>query len=526
MVAAVLMTLSVMVLHFTYLKNIGGFWRDEVNLINVSDAKSVAAMTHDSCPILMPVLVRIWSNMVQSDNDLRLRSLGVLIGVTLVGTLWLNSMIASRGPPLWSLVLLAANSTVIIYGDSIRAYGLGCLTIALVVVSAVNFLKSPSGKATLLLAVAVVASVQSLYHNSVLVAAICFGLATVLFRKKAWLAILQVFAAGLVAALSLVPYIPILIAGRKNCTSLYVGFQWQNLCESLTRTLDLTVYLWIGLSLALVFVAWRLFGKKKQESEGDLSRDLKLFAGATWLAAVVFFLGFLINSGLLTQPWYLLPLFALGAVCFDLGLPVSMTGRKYERLLTGYILITFLFTAFYGRQALHQRLTNIDDWSQQLNQQVDRRDFILVSPWFCGISFNHYYHGPAVWETIPPITNHLVHAYDLVKNQIQETNAMQDTLAKAKSALKSGHRVWLLTEKGNVINFQDPKTAVLDLPPAPLTTNGWRDIPYVVNWTEQVSYFLKQHAENIRQLRDTSPKGSPMFFTEYMDLTVAEGWRN
>jgi hypothetical protein len=522
LISAGLMTLAVVWLHLTFLTNVGAFWRDEVNLINVAAGKSIVQMTHDSCPILMPAMVRIWTGIIPQDNDFSLRILGLLIGLGLASSLWLNSLKANGEPPFWSIALLAMNSSLILFGDSIRAYGLGSLAMVLLVVAAVSFLKKPSFKKMLLLAAAAVVSVQSLYHDAILVGAVCFGLAVVNLRRKAWPAIGQVMAAGLVAALSLLPYVPVLMGGRKNCTPLYIGFKWVNLGTSLTRTIDFTIYLWIILSLTLAFLFFQQWRKPRQGPTA-LADDLKLFAGATWLAAATGFFIFLINSGLPTQPWYLLPVLTLGAVCFDLGIRVKTAGVRM--LLTGYLLIIAVFALFYGRQTLSQRLTNMDDWAHELERQADRQDFIIVSPWFCGISFNHYYHGRAAWDTLPPIANHQVHAYDLVKDALQQTNSIQRTLEQARATLESGHRVWILTQKGGPISFANPPVPIADLPPAPFSTNGWGDMPYAINWTKQTAYFINAHAQNVQQIKNPGNRAPARFDTEQMEMSVAKGWR-
>ena len=58
-----------------------------------------------------------------------------------------------------------------------------------------------------------------------------------------------------------------------------------------------------------------------------VTENLPLFAGVTLLTAIAAFAGFLWFAALSTEPWYFLPLMALAAVCFEIGLPLSADTR-------------------------------------------------------------------------------------------------------------------------------------------------------------------------------------------------------
>ena len=55
--AAVLVTAAIFCLHVHFWLHAGGLWRDEVSLVNLAGSPSLAAMTQDSFPILMPLFV-------------------------------------------------------------------------------------------------------------------------------------------------------------------------------------------------------------------------------------------------------------------------------------------------------------------------------------------------------------------------------------------------------------------------------------------------------------------------------------
>ncbi|MGH8022686.1 MAG: hypothetical protein ACRED1_03835, partial [Limisphaerales bacterium] len=183
-VVAGIITLGVCALHFYYWLHIGGFWRDEVNLIVLSHRHSFAAMAKDSFPVLMPLLVRLWFAAGLGGADPHLRLIGLMVGLGTVAALWLGMWKVRREPPLIGLVLLGLNSTMIFFGDSLRAYGLGSVVAIMLTASAFVFLRKPSTPRAAWLALFAILSVQVLYHNVVLVAAVCLGAWAVCWRRR------------------------------------------------------------------------------------------------------------------------------------------------------------------------------------------------------------------------------------------------------------------------------------------------------------------------------------------------------
>ena len=223
-ILALAVSLAVVWLHFFFLRHAGGFWRDEVNLINLSGRHSLAEMSKDSFPVLMPLLVSGWTAIGLGQNDLSLRLLGILIGLALPAALWLAAWKIRRAPPLLGLVLLALNSTVIIFGDSLRAYGLGSLTILLMTAAACLFLRNPTWRRAGWLAALAILSAQALYQNAILVAAICFGAWAVCARQKNGRAAVKILAVAAISAASLLPYWSRIVSMPDAAAALRTGF--------------------------------------------------------------------------------------------------------------------------------------------------------------------------------------------------------------------------------------------------------------------------------------------------------------
>ena len=76
-IAAALVTLCAVYLHALFFLNAGGLWRDEVELVHLSLLPSFSEvwqnLPHDSCPILIPLVVRAWSAAGFGNTDPGLR---------------------------------------------------------------------------------------------------------------------------------------------------------------------------------------------------------------------------------------------------------------------------------------------------------------------------------------------------------------------------------------------------------------------------------------------------------------------
>jgi hypothetical protein len=196
-IIACLISLAAAWLHFVFLTHAGGFWRDEVNTLNLAARHSLGDIAKDSFPILMPLIVRGWQGLGWGGSDMDVRFLGLLIGLGTLAALWLAAWSGRRAPPTLSLALFGLNSTVIIYGDSLRAFGLGSLLVVLVVAAMWAFLRNPSWTWAGLLATTAVLSVQALFQNAIFVTSICAGGWLVCWRRHRRPAAAKIFLVAL-----------------------------------------------------------------------------------------------------------------------------------------------------------------------------------------------------------------------------------------------------------------------------------------------------------------------------------------
>jgi hypothetical protein len=530
-IVAGLITAAVIWLHFFFLIHAGGLWRDEVNLVNLAGRHSLGDMAKDSFPLLMPLIVRGWSVMGPGHGEAGLRLLGGLIGMGIVAALWAAAWTARRSPPLLGLVLLALNSTFIIYGDSLRAYGLGSLLIVLTARAACAFLQRSSPARAGWLALFAVLSVQALYPNAILVGAICAGSWAVCARRKAWRAAALILGAGMAAAASLLPYVPNMVAGRSSTEIMRTGLRFTrvfgNLANAIGFPLQQYIYAWALLAMTVIACSYVVLCRKAKTSGASrcdvtTDDDARLFAGATAFVAFAGFAGFLWFAALPTQPWYFLPLMALAAMCFDAGL-LSLP-RLLSVALLGFVAATALIAIPTAQRDLNYRFTNVDLLARQLAGEVSPRDFVVVTPWFCGVSFNYYFKSSTPWTTLPPLADHSTHRYDLVRAQMQKTNAIQPVLDQITTALQSDGHVWVVAAEG-WMDVPDPGTpSPFALPPPPLKATGWSDLPYAMEWSSQTAHFIGNHSRQFERIK--SPATGILHIGENLELFVASGWKD
>jgi len=523
---AILIVLVTIGLHSFFRAHIGGFWRDEVNLINLAQGHSIGDMRKDSFPLLMPLLIHSWFGLGLSEPGLRW--LGFFIGMGTLVALLFSTWKINRTPPLFGLVLLGLNSTLIVYGDSMRAYGLGCVFIILTTFCAGHFLSKPDWKRAGWLTLTSVASVQTLYHNSILVGAICLGSILVLVRRQNWADAAKVFGAGAVAAISLLPYVPNLLAGRESSATLRTGLKTSRLIEGFMDgfgfPLEQYTYIWGILAALLLLFCCRSIGDKTSPDESDARRrnqDLLLFAVATFFIGLVGTLIFLKLAAYPAQSWYLLPLMAVAITCLDISWP--LWPRQTHLPIFGFAMATALIAVPIAIRDLDYHFTNIDIWSRQMKTEVAPEDYVIVLPWFCGITFAHDFKNPTAWDTLPPISDHTVHRFDLVKMEMQDTNAIVPLLQKVTATLQSGHRVWILAQMGCMDVPEPGTTAAATLPPAPYAPVGWSEVPYTWVWISQVAHYVGDHTTQFGRVKNPT---AGQRIAENAELFCASGWRD
>ena len=516
-------TLAAIWLHVIYLTHAGGLWRDEAAVVQLAVLPGAGEvwemLPHGGTPALFPAAVRLWSAIGFGASDFGLRCLGFGIGLAILGAIWLNARVLGISFPLVSLGLLAANSSLVRWGDSLRAYGLGCFFILLTLALVWSLMLRPGVGRFLAATLAAVFCVQSLYPNAFLVLAICVAGCGVCLRHDEGRTAMWVLAVGVAPALSLVPYIgPVSLSQRwwaVSQTGVHASVAWSNLFQALGGSLSWLAGVWFALG-ALAFLRGLVHLSRPTRRHHRIGPEqAPVFAAATIMLMILFFLIFVLAARLPTQPWQFLPLAVPVAVCIDAALAGWLARFRIWRLAFAALLICLPLRA--ADRAVRQRQTNIDLLAARVGAEAKPGDLVLVHPWYYGVTFNRYYRGAAAWTTLPPLSDFRLHRYDLLRQQLAATSPSKPVLDQITKTLTSGNRLWIV---GELPPPQPGETEPPDIPPAPEGPQGWFDVPYSYVWGRQADYFLSALGRRVERV----PTGSDATVSIYENasLTVVE----
>jgi len=421
------------VLHVVFFRSAGALWRDELVSVHVALSPSMPGDLHfESFPILWPLLLRGYLAL-----GLPLRLLGLLIGLLALAAVWTAGKILGGRIPTIALAITASTVSVIRSGDEIRGYGLGIASgvLAMALIGRGRFV---------LATLAAIVAVQCSYYNAVLVFACCVarflvgppgvsdelgGGQTSRDRLRSRFRGTQSLATGFLAALTMLPYIAVARERRgwDSLESFHIS-----LVTYAKRALDAGGYVVpIVVAIALIAAAFRL-------ARGASQRHTMYAAAGTLLIFLAGHFFFLRAVGYFPQPWYFAILIVVVAISADVLLDIQALWRVA-------IALVIVGVAIGG--AAHDvglRQTNADVAADLVARGATRDDLVIVYPWTVGVSFNAYYRGVAPWQTLPPLADHRLQRYDLVKSRLNDARGAVGLAQAASAKLSAGHHVWLV----------------------------------------------------------------------------------
>ena len=525
-VVAVSACLWAVVVHVVVFLNAGPLWRDEVNSYNLAAIGTLAdawgRMEFDSFPILWCLVLRGWLG-AGLDSDTALRALGMIVGLGTLAMFWWNARVFRSGLPLLSVALAALAPSLVWYGDTIRAYGLGMLLILWVTGSLWRVAEKPSAARICLASAATMLAVHCLYYNVVYLFVIAGGAALVCAWRRRWMAGTAVLAIGGIGAASMLAYLPSMSrrSGWVILINQSIGLPW--LAGRFFETLELAgawmPWVWVGVGAAALAACVHVWRRRKTIEPPGPADQAVFWAWVIGGGLVCHFL-FLLRLGYSTQHWYYVTLIAV------LGLAIDGAVGQWARIVSVGRVVRVAVTAalvLVGATNLwtmaHMRATNMDR-IVQATAVASPDDLIVLTQWESGISFHRYYHGRTPWITIPDIADHTLHRYDLIKKKMITPDAISPELQKIRQTLAGGHRVWLA---GGVL-APPPGTRLNPLPPAPHPQNGWAMDLYLRYWATQTGQTLQEVAGRVEWVRKVHPD-QPISQFENVLLSVIEGQR-
>lgn len=520
-----LLTLLVLFSHIRFCQSAGPLWRDEVCSFHVATIPTLKRgwdlLAFENQPVVHYLVLRGWCALGFGATDLGLRVLGLIISFLLVSALWISGWIFNRSAPLLPLALFALNKYTL-RADSLRPHGLALVWITLAFAFIWQLTFQPRRTRTVILATtAAVLSVQTVFLNAFLLGAICAGSIAVLAVKKAWQTAAWIFGIGFIAALSLLPYVPMIIKAQQwnsiRAADHTVGYIARLFVWTLTTNNPIAggvCLVLVAASLAAIVVL--CLGRGGTGRAGEAGGHF-LFAAMASVSAIVWTIGFLWVLKFPMQDRYFLPpiaVMALSGGVLAAALRSWIVARLATLLASVSLAAAFCHSSF---DYTKMRLTNCDVAAAAVAEIAEPNDAIILTRFAYGITFQRYYRGSVAWHGIPDISDYSLFRWDLVKDSMMQPDPMHEVLVRVEVALRSGHRVFLV---GQWEPF--PTAQPRPLAPAPLTRYGWKLESYLTNWREQVTYFIGQHARDGRDV--PLPEKEQVSPAEKLSLYVASGW--
>jgi uncharacterized membrane protein len=524
-------------LHATLMLHAGPLWRDEINSFRLATMPAVSdiwsTLRYDSFPMLFPLTLRSWIAVAHGDLDISLRLFGFLIGLATLAILWLNARRLDSPFPLLSMALIGLSPVAIRWGDSIRHYGLGVVLMLSSFGLIWKVTLAPTPRRILVAALVATLSVQCLYTNAFLVTAACLGGTAVAARNRSWPGVLALTGIGLASDLSLLPYMGIIDAGGTINDVLKVPFRLSRVGQMLTAALGSPggmPYIWAGLTAVAILACVGSHLRHAVPDRRPQPRDALLFAVTTIATGMVGVLSFFRILSFPTSIWYYLPLMALVAVALDMAYD-ALIDTPLRRIVRMSIVVFIMALTFPPSWAqLHLRQTNVDAAAWRVTAAAAMNDMVVVNPWYIGVSFGRYYNGAAPWVTIPPLADLTIHRYDLLREQMVARHSIGSVLRRVAQALKSGNRVWVVSDAGILAQGQMASSVWLPthsaLPPRPQSQQGSQtatsSLAAEIAWGSQFERFIDRHGVRRERL---SVSSVPVIDYEEVQLDTVEGWR-
>src|SRR6202011_5552740 len=138
--------------------------------------------------------------------------LGCVIGLLCLTGFWISARWTNRRSPLLALALLGLSPTLIVWGDSLRAYGIAVFCIVIAFAAFWVVINDPRPATVAAATVAAVLSAQAIFTHAPLLFACGLSAAIVAARRRRWSCALIPLGIGAFAALSLLPYAGVLRA--------------------------------------------------------------------------------------------------------------------------------------------------------------------------------------------------------------------------------------------------------------------------------------------------------------------------
>ncbi|HJT45743.1 MAG TPA: hypothetical protein VJ721_05655, partial [Chthoniobacterales bacterium] len=271
---AILLTATVLLFLVMRAIHAGALWRDEAATFQLSQMPSISEIAtnfqHEAFPLPFPLLIRGYS-VIFGGSDASLRWFGFVVGVALIAAAWFNSRsVRDRGPMLF-LSLFGLNATFLLWGTSLRGYGLGCVFLILTIGYTAQAIRKPNRTSALATTLMAIGSVQFMINAVPLIAAIAAAAILAFAVEREFRRAFVVCGCGAVCALSFIPYVHSYLSADWNIVLKYPT-DFASLSEKLQLALQehswLVAVLWyVAVPIVIIVAIWKWLSFKRQNKD-------------------------------------------------------------------------------------------------------------------------------------------------------------------------------------------------------------------------------------------------------------------
>jgi hypothetical protein len=501
----------------------GPLWRDEAHVVNWASFPSIALVwgnRHlDAFPATWSLLVHAWVSLA-GGSDTSLRALGAGVGIAGLATLWWTMRQLGARAPALVLVLYAANPVVLVFGDSVRGYGLGLAALTFFLGAVAAAVARPRWQTLALAQLAALLVAHTDFRNCVFVLAALVAAAAVAARRRQAKLAALILALGALPLLSLATYLPTFRSVSDWVAVYHQPVSYAYLFRIFSHALEAA-----GARVPQLFWLFVLLGaaacvREIVSPRAPIARDRALLLLITLAIAIPGTFVALASLRILTQIWYYQSLLCVMVICADGGLALRGPLCGESRWETGAKLALVGAAVALCAPVVWQtrtfRLTNVDAITAGLDREAASGDLVVVTPYELSASFGRYYAGAAPWITLPEVRDRRFQDPRSVKEKIGRADPIRAELDRIAATLAAGHRVWWV----GVPSVPRPGTDPSDLPPGPDPRTGWYDVPYRTAWMAQAGAVLAREAGAIRLVVPQSEGAINRF--ENLPLYVAD----
>ncbi len=511
---AAVLVLWALLLHGSAFISAGALWRDEASSVNQAEAGSWtalwASLRYDSFPAFFPSLLHVFLRALPAPRDSQLRLAGCLVGVALLASVWQSARLLGSRFPVVALALVAVDPVFVSEADSIRPYGIALLCLLWSFCAHGKLVSNPSLPWLLVASAGSVLAVQASYTGAIFVGVFGISAGIMILLRRSPRQLWRVLVPGVLAALSLLPYVPTLRQAGEWVSLLRNQVDWRDYLKGyISEHSVASLIAWVLLMLLGGYCLYRFFVDRRDRiASDDAVIAYSVAAAATGLVAQILFVQ---SMGIPPFPRYFLPGLLPAALALDL-----ITCELRPPIRAGAALFVMLVTIGPSWNWVRLRHSNVDLVARVLSENAGGRDLVVLSPWFLHPGFQRYYRGAAPWVTVPEMPRDPMTRYDLFEEAMADPQREARLYERIRQTGAGGGAIWFVSQ-----SF--PERPAADTMPDPPPRTGPRDgsgyVRFRSYWERAIVFRLYSCC---RPFEWPMPRGGPVWDEENLTLTL---WR-